>query len=105
MFIFVVPGMIAYAMHNDPLSGFKLPVEDGVVQSSGTLQQWYNTFYLQDKSLIAAGILSALMSSLSSVFNSCSTLIPIFTKNITLISLKNLVKFGQIATVFWYYQV
>ena len=39
MFIFVVPGMIAYAMHNDPLSGFKLPVEDGVVQSSGTCPQ------------------------------------------------------------------
>ena len=76
MFLFVVPGMIAYAMHNDPTSAFKLPVVNGEVQSSGTLAAMVQ--YLLPaglRGLIAAGILSALMSSLSSVFNSCSTLI------------------------------
>lgn len=103
MFIFVVPGMIAYAMHNDPLSAFKLPMEDGVVQSSGTLAAMVQ--YLLPpglRGLIAAGILSALMSSLSSVFNSCSTLITwdIYKKYNPNKSEKSLVRFGQIATGF-----
>ena len=103
MFIFVVPGMIAYAMHHDPLSAFKLPIEDGVVQSSGTLAAMVQ--YLLPpgiRGFIAAGILSALMSSLSSVFNSCSTLITwdIYKKYNPNKSEKSLVRFGQIATGF-----
>ena len=101
MFIFVVPGMIAYAMHNDPMSAFKLPVVDGEVQSSGTLAAMVQ--YLLPaglRGLIAAGILSALMSSLSSVFNSCSTLITwdIYKKYNPEKSEKSLVRFGQMAT-------
>tara|TARA_Y100000817_G_scaffold296447_1_gene271992 strand:- start:2122 stop:3717 length:1596 start_codon:yes stop_codon:yes gene_type:complete len=101
MFIFVVPGMIAYAMHNDPASAFKLPVENGEIQSSGTLAAMVQ--YLLPtglRGLIAAGILSALMSSLSSVFNSCSTLITwdIYKKYNPNQSEKKLVRVGQIAT-------
>ena len=101
MFIFVVPGMIAYTMHNDPSSAFKLPVQDGVVQSSGTLAAMVQ-FLLPAglRGLVAAGILSALMSSLSSVFNSCSTLITwdIYKKYNPNKSEKDLVKVGQVAT-------
>jgi len=52
--------------------------------------------------LVAAGILSALMSSLSSVFNSCSTLITwdIYKKYNPEKSEKHLVRVGQIATGF-----
>jgi len=103
MFIFVVPGMIAYSMHNDPNSAFKLPVENGVVQSSGTLVAMVQ-FLLPAglRGLVAAGILSALMSSLSSVFNSCSTLITwdIYKKYNPKKTEKELVKVGQIATGF-----
>ena len=54
------------------------------------------------KGLVAAGILSALMSSLSSVFNSCSTLITfdIYKRRNPNKSEKQLVRFGQIATFF-----
>ena len=55
MFIFVVPCMIAYAMHNDPTSAFKLPVENGEIQSSGTLAaKWSNIFFQCPRGLIAA---------------------------------------------------
>ena len=52
------------------------------------------------RGLVAAGILSALMSSLSSVFNSCSTLITwdIYKKIQIEKSEKQLVRVGQIAT-------
>ena len=54
------------------------------------------------RGLVAAGILSALMSSLSSVFNSCSTLITvdIYKKYKPNTSEKKLVRVGQIATLF-----
>ena len=103
MFIFVVPGMIAYTLHNDPLSGFKLPVDavTGETISSGTLAAMVQ-FLLPAgiRGLVAAGILSALMSSLSSVFNSCSTLITwdIYKKYFPKKSEKHLVKVGQVTT-------
>jgi SSS family solute:Na+ symporter len=95
MFIFVVPGMIAYTLNNDPNSGFVLE------NSAGTLPEMIK-FLLPAglRGLVAAGILSALMSSLSSVFNSCSTLITwdIYKKYNPDESEKKLVRVGQIAT-------
>jgi len=95
MFIFVVPGMIAYTLNNDPNSGFVLE------NSAGTLPEMVK-FLLPAglRGLVAAGILSALMSSLSSVFNSCSTLITwdIYKKYNPNQSEKNLVRVGQVAT-------
>ena len=95
MFIFVVPGMIAYTLNNDPNSGFVLE------NSAGTLPEMVK-FLLPAglRGLVAAGILSALMSSLSSVFNSCSTLITwdIYKKYNPNKSEKHLVKVGQVAT-------
>ena len=95
MFIFVVPGMIAYTLNNDPNSGFALE------NSAGTLPEMVK-FLLPAglRGLVAAGIISALMSSLSSVFNSCSTLITwdIYKKYNPDKSEKSLVRVGQIAT-------
>ena len=97
MFIFVVPGMIAYTLNNDPNSGFILE------NSAGTLPEMVK-FLLPAglRGLVAAGILSALMSSLSSVFNSCSTLITldIYKRYNPEESEKKLVRIGQIATGF-----
>ena len=102
MFIFVLPGMIAYTMHNDPSSAFKLPLDnDGNIVSSGTLAAMVQFLLpVGVRGLVTAGILSALMSSLSSVFNSCSTLITwdIYKKYKPNKSEKDLVKVGQIAT-------
>jgi len=99
-----VPGMIAYTLHNDPNSAFKLALDsNGDVISAGTLPEMVQ-FLLPVglRGLVAAGILSALMSSLSSVFNSCSTLITldIYKKYNPEESEKKLVRVGQIATGF-----
>ena len=96
------PGMIAYTLHNDPNSAFKLALDaDGNAISAGTLPAMVQ-FLLPVglRGLVAAGILSALMSSLSSVFNSCSTLITwdIYKKYNPEKSEKHLVRVGQIAT-------
>ena len=68
LFIFVLPGLIAIALANDGRfvmaeSDQALPALVGELLPAGF------------KGLVAAGLLAALMSSLSSVFNSCSTLI------------------------------
>ncbi len=68
LFIFVLPGLIAIALANDGRfvmaeSDQALPALVGALLPDGF------------KGLVAAGLLAALMSSLSSVFNSCSTLI------------------------------
>ena len=103
MFIFVVPGMIAYALYNDPNSAFSTFMlnQEGNLDSSRTLPAMVQ-FLLPVglRGLVAAGILSALMSSLSSVFNSCSTLITwdIYKKYNPEKSEKHLVRVGQIAT-------
>ena len=70
MFIFVVPGIIAYSLTQDPNSSLN------IVESKATLPELIKHLLpVGVRGLVAAGILSALMSSLSSVFNSCSTLI------------------------------
>ena len=103
MFIFVLPGMIAYTLYNDPNSSFSASMmnQEGELDSSRTLPAMVQ-FLLPVglRGLVAAGILSALMSSLSSVFNSCSTLITwdIYKKYNPEKSEKQLVRVGQIAT-------
>lgn len=68
LFIFVIPGIIALALSQKGVftlqnTDHALPVLISAVLPSGV------------KGLVLAGLLAALMSSLSSVFNSCSTLI------------------------------
>ena len=94
VFIFVVPGMIAYALSQKGMLELghpdeALPTLIGVLLPVGL------------RGLVVAGLLAALMSSLSSVFNSCSTLITwdIYRKLKPETSEKNLVRVGQLATV------
>ena len=96
MFIFLIPGVIAYSLHNDPTNNFYL------LESKATLPELIK--YLLPvgvRGLVAAGLLAALMSSLSSVFNSCSTLltIDIYQKLKPGTDQKTLVRFGQISTI------
>lgn len=94
LFIFVIPGVIAYVLAEKALLTLEtpdqaLPVLIGVLLPVGL------------RGLVVAGLLAALMSSLSSVFNSCSTLITwdIYKKLRPDASERQLVRVGQLATV------
>lgn len=94
LFIFVLPGIIAYALvKQGELFGYSgpdsaLPAVVGALLPAGI------------RGLVVAGLLAALMSSLSSVFNSCSTLftLDVYKKFAPDTSDKKLVLVGRIAT-------
>jgi len=94
LFIFVVPGVIAYvlAQRGEIVLGASdqaLPVLIGTLLPAGL------------KGLVVAGLLAALMSSLAAVFNSCSTLITwdIYKKLRPDAHERQLVLVGQVATL------
>ncbi|MCB9091807.1 MAG: sodium/solute symporter [Halobacteriovoraceae bacterium] len=93
LFIFVFPGMIALALSKKGL--FTLPKADLALPTlaSHVLPIGFKGFFI-------AGLLAALMSSLSSVFNSCSTLITyeIFKRRNPNASESKLIQVGRIAT-------
>jgi len=94
LFIFILPGMIAYALAKTgrldlPSADQALPVLVVSLLPAGA------------RGLVAAGLLAALMSSLSAVFNSCSTLITIdfYKKLHPGASDRQLIHVGRVATV------
>lgn len=94
LFLFVIPGVIAYALtQRGDITLSKpdeaLPTLIGALLPVGL------------KGIVVAGLLAALMSSLSSVFNSCSTLITwdIYKKLRPESTEKTLVLVGRIATI------
>ncbi|MBT8144536.1 MAG: sodium/solute symporter, partial [Gammaproteobacteria bacterium] len=94
LFIFVVPGIIAFVLLESGVLTFDkpdqaLPALIGALLPPGL------------RGLVAAGLLAALMSSLSSVFNSCSTLITIdiFKRFAPDASERMTVNVGRVATV------
>lgn len=94
LFIFVIPGVIAYALQQKglltlPKNDAALPSLVGALLPSGL------------RGLVVAGLFAALMSSLSSVFNSCSTLITydFYKKMRPEADEKSLIRFGQMATL------
>ncbi len=94
LFIFVIPGVIAYALSQKGI--LELEQTDAALPTMiGTLLP------VGLRGLVVAGLLAALMSSLSSVFNSCSTLITwdIYRKLRPGASERQLVRVGQIVTV------
>lgn len=102
LFIFMVPGVLAFALSTGPDPAISFPLEDGQPNYDAALPAM--TLQLLPagiKGLVVAGLLAALMSSLSSVFNSCSTLftIDIYKKYYPETKEKKLVLVGQLATV------
>ncbi len=93
-FIFIIPGMIAHAL-----------AKSGQIGSFPNDQAFpimvKHLLPIGLRGLLAAGLLSALMSSLSSVFNSCSTLftVDIYEKIVPEASEKHYLFVGQMATV------
>ncbi len=93
LFIFVLPGVIAFALAESGQLELgrpdeALPVLVGTLLPTGL------------RGLVVAGLLAALMSSLSSVFNSCSTLITwdVYRKLHPQATERRLVWVGQIST-------
>ncbi|NWG28887.1 MAG: sodium/solute symporter [Ignavibacteriaceae bacterium] len=94
LFLFVIPGVIAYALTQKGDITLDSP-DHALPTLIGTLLP------VGLKGVVVAGLLAALMSSLSSVFNSCSTLITwdIYKKLRSESSEKTLVLVGRIATI------
>lgn len=101
VFIFLVPGMIGYALYSKGL--IEMPVgPDG--EMAGDMV--FPTLVAQllpvgIRGLVVGGLLSALMSSLASLFNSCATLftVDIYNKLKPGRSEREQVRVGRIATV------
>lgn len=93
VFLFLMPGVIAFALKNQ--GQLEYESSDGAFAA-----------LLMDKmpaglkGLVAAGLLAALMSSLASVFNSCSTLftVDVYKKLYPNTEEKKLVNIGRVAT-------
>lgn len=95
VFLFLIPGVIALTLKMRGELHWDNPDEAFPVLMSNLLPSGL-------RGLVAAGLLAALMSSLASVFNSCSTLftVDIYKKLKPNAPEKKLVRTGQIATVF-----
>ena len=95
VFLFLIPGVIALVLKMRGELQWETPD-----QAFPSLMMHILPSGL--RGLVAAGLMAALMSSLASVFNSCSTLITIdiYKKLVPTASEKNMVQVGRIATGF-----
>jgi SSS family solute:Na+ symporter len=99
--IFLVPGLIGYALHQKGVDGFAIPTENGVIKGDMVFPIMVSSLLpVGLRGLVVGGLLAALMSSLSSLFNSCSALftIDIYKKLHPTASEKMLVHVGRMAT-------
>lgn len=100
VFLFLIPGMIGFALHQKGL----LPlVTDaaGNVRGDAVFPTMVSTLLPEGlRGIVVAGLLSALMSSLASLFNSCATLftVDIYAKLRPGRPDRELVRVGRIAT-------
>jgi len=96
VFIFFIPGVIAYALLQQGDISFSMANADQALPAMIT-----NFLPVGLKGIAIAGLLAALMSSLSSAFNSSSTLLTIdfYRQRKPDASEKDLVRFGQWATI------
>lgn len=98
--IFLVPGMIGYALHSRGV--IQIPVGvDGEVNGDMVFPTMVASLLPAGmRGFVVAGLLSALMSSLASLFNSCATLftVDIYDKIRPGRSERELVRVGRLAT-------
>lgn len=95
VFLFLIPGVVALALKMKGELHWDTPDQAFPVLMTNLLPSGL-------RGLVAAGLLAALMSSLASVFNSCSTLftVDIYKKLKPEAPEKQLLKVGRIATIF-----
>lgn len=94
VFLFLIPGVVALALKQQGKLAWDTPDQAFPVLMSNLLPSGL-------RGLVAAGLMAALMSSLASVFNSCSTLftVDIYKKLRPDTPEKKLLNIGRIATV------
>jgi len=94
LFLFVVPGIIAFALSQKGMLQLENNDQSLIVMVKAMVPAGL-------RGLVIAGLLAALMSSLSSVFNSCSTIftIDVYKRWKPNTEEKKLVRIGQIATI------
>lgn len=102
VFIFLVPGLIGYALHTKGL--IHIPSRaDGSMNGDMVFPTMVASLLPAGlRGIVVAGLLSALMSSLASLFNSCATLftVDIYAKLRPGRADRELVRVGRIATGF-----
>lgn len=104
VFIFLLPGLIGYALYQKGM--IDLPMKEGddgqmVVNGDGVFATMVTSLLpVGLRGLVVGGLLAALMSSLSSLFNSCASLftIDIYEKINPQASEQKLVSVGRVAT-------
>jgi SSS family solute:Na+ symporter len=103
--IFLVPGMIGWALHQKGVMVIPPKLVDGQIVSAIDGDQVFATMVMNLlpkglRGLVVGGLLAALMSSLSSLFNSCASLftVDIYEKIRPNQSEKHLVGVGRFAT-------
>jgi SSS family solute:Na+ symporter len=103
VFIFLVPGLLGWALHQHHAGGFAIPLDsaggiDGDKVFPSLVTQLLPVGF---RGLVVAGLIAALMSSLASLFNSVSTLftVDVYKKLRPQTSEKSLVTVGRITTV------
>lgn len=97
--IFLVPGMIGYALYMQ--GDLAIPLADGKIKGDMVFPTMVKTLLPPGlRGLVVAGLLAALMSSLSSLFNSSASLftVDIYEKICPGRSERHLVTVGRIAT-------
>jgi SSS family solute:Na+ symporter len=94
VFLFLIPGVVALALKNRGELSYDSPDQAFAALLMNKMPSGL-------KGLVAAGLLAALMSSLASVFNSCSTLftVDVYKKLRPETPEKKLLSVGRIATV------
>ena len=100
VFIFLVPGLIGWALHQKGLISIPLKA-DGAIDGDTVFPTMVATLLPAGlRGIVVAGLLSALMSSLASLFNSCATLftVDIYAKLRPNASQARLVGVGRFAT-------
>jgi solute:Na+ symporter, SSS family len=98
--IFLVPGLIGWALHQKGLMVIPSRAEGGIDGDQVFATMVTNLLPEGMRGIVVAGLLSALMSSLASLFNSCATLftVDIYEKLKPGKSQAHLVMVGRIAT-------
>jgi solute:Na+ symporter, SSS family len=103
--IFLVPGLIGWALHQKGIMVIPAKVINGETVAAIDGDQVFATMVMSLlprglRGLVVGGLLAALMSSLSSLFNSCASLftVDIYEKIHPEASEKHLVTIGRVAT-------
>jgi len=99
VFIFLIPGLIGYALHQKGL--MVIPSKAEGIDGDQVFPTMVSALLpIGLRGLVVAGLLSALMSSLASLFNSCATLftLDIYSKLKPNQSEKHYVSIGRLAT-------